>query len=68
MPEHCKCFPGKSSCPICRGTGWVTVCDRCDGCGMKENKICMRCAGRGKMLANRPAVVIAGAHDKRGGA
>ena len=61
MPEAtmCECSKkpgqGKGKCPICRGTGYSTRCDRCEGAGMFHNQVCGRCGGYGRMLALAPA-------------
>lgn len=40
---------GKSSCLVCRGSGWVKVCVDCEGAGMFNNKPCYTCHGNGKV-------------------
>lgn len=53
---------GRSSCVICRGTGWCDQCGRCEGCGMVpvndggkgvvlNSIVCPNCEGRGKVIA-----------------
>jgi hypothetical protein len=39
---------GKSSCKICRGSGWVCFCLRCAGSGISKNERCIECDGHGK--------------------
>ena len=53
--EKIKCpRPGAhSSKCACKGTRWVTVCERCGGAGWngKMNKVCGTCAGTGCVMA-----------------
>ena len=42
---------GKPKCPICYGTGHVITCPRCDGAGMKDSAVCVKCSGHGKVGA-----------------
>jgi DnaJ-class molecular chaperone len=40
---------GKSSCRICRGSGWVKVCVACNGAGILNNERHFTCGGNGKV-------------------
>lgn len=50
---RCSCAKSpkrpKPKCPMCKGTGKITVCDNCEGAGWdaKTNKRCVRCAATG---------------------
>ena len=45
---------GKSSCRICRGSGWVAVCSECENAGMVNGKICVKCGGSGRVRREGP--------------
>jgi hypothetical protein len=50
-----------SSC-ACRGTGWIEICEACEGTGYngKMQKVCGPCGGEGARMAvnpNRPLQV-----------
>ena len=40
---------GKSSCKVCRGSGWVKVCEQCNGAGVFNSERCLPCDGNGKV-------------------
>lgn len=40
---------GKSTCRICRGSGYVKRCDKCNGAGIFDSKVCPPCYGNGKV-------------------
>jgi DnaJ-class molecular chaperone len=39
---------GKSRCRFCHGSGYVAVCEECDGAGVVNNAKCYPCNGSGK--------------------
>ena len=40
---------GNPHCKICRGSGWVKTCARCEGAGVFKSKVCYTCDGNGKV-------------------
>jgi DnaJ-class molecular chaperone len=41
-------------CQTCKGHGWLSSCQYCEGCGMTNNKICGKCGGVGSFPASPP--------------
>jgi RecJ-like exonuclease len=45
---------GKTSCKVCRGSGWVAVCSKCENAGIVCGEICSTCCGRGRVRKEGP--------------
>lgn len=60
MADTCKeCgqpLPEKIECPICKGTGKVTIYGRCKECGHQRSWVaeCTKCKGTGKVDTPKP--------------
>jgi hypothetical protein len=47
--EPVETLVGKKKCPLCQGSGHTDTCPRCDGAGIKNSAVCVKCSGHGKI-------------------